>query len=403
MKLAAGATMIALAISASAQTVPSPRVTPRQNAPRAAIGQDANATAAGLGRGWTALAAGRHADALAAARQILRADPADHDALSLAVAALTGSQQSVASLDLYEQWLGASAHEDLFPLKDIAKSFLLDLSKTPEPRIRIAALLARAEAGDRSAHDMLEQEAQSATVPLDLEAARAATGDARAIGRLETLITTGGTRDKSAAIEALVAARPAGASAAIAKALTDPAPPSRISAAGALADLGAVDAIPALKAALSDENPAVRYMVRVALARLGDPDGGTALQELAASPVSEFRLLAARLAAAKDPQSSWPATVVPMLQDADPLVRLHAADLLLQYGRTAEAQPAVDAALADPSPFVRSQAARLLRERMTASDLPKIRRMLRDPLPDVRLEAAKALLFQPSKRAVPAR
>ena len=396
MTLAVGATMIALAMSASAQTVP---------APRAAARQDANTSAARLGRGWTALAAGRHADALAAARQILRSDPADHEALSLAVAALTADQQSLASLDLYEQWLGASAHEDLFPLKAIAKSFLSDLSASPEPRIRIAALLARAEAGDRSVQDTLEREAQAGASPLELDAALAAAGDAPAIGRLEAAIAPGGSGDKSAAIKALAAARPAGSGAAIAKALKDPAPPSRIAAAGALADLGAVDAIPALKAALADDNPAVRFMVRVALARLGDPEGGTALQELTASPVSEFRLLAARLDAAKDPRGNWSETVVPMLQDADPLVRLHAADLLFQHGKAAEAQPAVDAALSDRAPFVRTQAARLIRERMIDLDqnLPKIRRMLRDPLPEVQIEAARALLFQPSKRAVPAR
>jgi HEAT repeat protein len=400
MNFATGATMIALVVSASAQPVPASRATPTQNAPAAA-----NPSAAGLGRGWTALAAGRHADALAAARQILRRDPADHDALSLAVAALTAGRQSLASLDLYEQWLGASAHEDLFPLKAIAKSFLLDLSESPEPRIRIAALLARAEAGEPGAHDMLEQEARSGAVPLELDAALAAAGEAPATGRLEALITAGGSRDKSAAIEALAAAGPAGASAAIAKALNDPAPPSRIAAASALADLGAVDAVPALKAALADSNPAVRFMVRVALARLGDPEGGTALQELTASPVSEFRLLAARLAAAKDPRGNWSATVLPMLQDDDPLVRLHAANLLFQYGRAAEAQPAVDAALSDRAPFVRTQAARLFRERMTALDpnLPKIRQMLRDRLPEVQIEAAKALLSQPSKRAIPAR
>ena len=89
MKLVTGAAMFALAMSASAQTVPAPRQTPTGNAAMAA-----NPTAAGLGRGWAALAAGRNQEALAAAQQLLRGDPADHDALSLAIAALTAGQQS---------------------------------------------------------------------------------------------------------------------------------------------------------------------------------------------------------------------------------------------------------------------------------------------------------------------
>lgn len=395
MKLAAGATMVAFAMSASAQTVPAVRATPAQSAPAA------NPTAAALGRGWTALGAGRRAEALTAARQVLRADPANHDALSLAVSALTADQAATPALDVYEQWLDASHHEDLFPLQTIATLFLLDLSNSPEPRIRIAALMTRAEAGERNAQDILERETQSGTAPLELEAALAAAGDAPAIGHLEGLVTAGGPRDKSAAIEALVAAKSAGSSAAIAKALNDPAPPSRIAAAGALAELGAADSIPALKAALADQNPAVRFMVRVALARLGDPEGGNALQELTASPVSEFRLLAAKIAAAQDPRGDWSEAVLPLLQDVDPLVRLHTADLLLQHGRGPDAQAAIDAALSDRAPFIRTQAARLMRGRMTAFDpnLAKIRRMLRDPLPEVQIEAAGALLFRSSQNA----
>jgi HEAT repeat protein len=143
----------------------------------------------------------------------------------------------------------------------------------------------------------------------------------------------------------------------------------------------------------------------VGLGRLGDPDGAAALQELATSQVSEFRLMAARIAAAKDPRSNWPAAVLPLLQDADPLVRLHAASLLFQYGRAAEAQAAVDAALSDRAPFVRTQAARLMREQITELDrnLPAIRRMLRDRLPEIQIEAARALLLRPTKKALQGR
>lgn len=384
MNLFTLAALAALTAAASAQTAP-----------------PANRYAAAVGQGWTALAEGRSAQALAAARQVLRTDPANHDAISLAVAALTTGQQSIAALDVYEQWLAASTHEDVFPLQAIAQSFLLTLSNSPEPRIRIGALIAQAEAGERTAQDILVREARSDTAPLDIDVSLAAGGDASAIQRLEGRVTAGGSVDKGAAIRALADAKSKNSSPAIAQALRDPAPPSRMAAAGALADLGAVEAIPALKAALADTNPAVRYMVRVALARLGDPEGGTALQELVASPVSEFRLLAARLAAAQEPQGNWTEAVLPLLQDVDPLVRLHAADLLLQQGRVAAAEPAIDAALSDQAPFVRTRAARLVRGHMSASDpsLARLRRMLRDPIPEVQIEAAAALLFRRSQNA----
>jgi tetratricopeptide (TPR) repeat protein len=334
-----------------------------------------DAPAAAIGRGWTALAEGRPAEAISAARQVLRRDPGNHDALSLGIAAMTSGQQSTAALDLYEQWLTTSRHEDLFPLQSIARSFLIALSKSAEPRVRIAALMARVEAGDRAAQQLLERESQSDAPPLELDAALAAAGDRGAVRRLETQVTAGGPRDKTAEIRALVDGKSAGSSAAIAQALTDPAPPTRIAAAGALADLGAADAVPQLRAALNDQNPAVRYMVRVALARLGDPDGATVLRELAASPVSEYRLLAARIAAGQDPDGTWSAAVLPLLQDADPMIRIRAADLLIQHGKAEDAEPALDAALGDPTPFMRTQAVRLLGTSLAGSEtaLTKVR------------------------------
>jgi HEAT repeat protein len=184
---------------------------------------------------------------------------------------------------------------------------------------------------------------------------------------------------------------------AIIAALKDPAPPSRMAAANALADLEANDAIPALKAALNDPDPAVRQMIGVALARLGDESGGVTMQSLAASPVGDLRLIAARTAARENPQGPWAGTVEGLLTDPDPLLRLKAARLLLESGRPSPAaSAALTAALADQSPALRTEAARLLREtgrqQPAAGDPGSLRRLLRDRLPDVQIEAARGLL-----------
>lgn len=389
MFVAAGVLIVAVAGAAPAPARPEAHADAAQG-----TAGTATAAAATLGKGWTALASGRPQEALAEARQLLRLDPGNHDALALAVAALVARQQSSAALDAYEQWLAASRREDLFPLQSIARSVLATLSAHAQPRVRNAALIARAETGDAEARETLVREAQ-ADSSVEVDAALAASGDQAAVGRLEAQVSAPGRRDTSAAIRALAETKSAGAARAIMAALKTGVPPSRIAAAAALADLGATEAIPALKEALSDGEPAVRGMVTLALARLGDPTGGTALRDLATSPVADFRLLAARLAAEQNPQGNWTSLAESLLQDADPLVRLQAAGLLLKYGRSEGIQPAIQAALGDPAPFVRTQAARILSDRLTATDpnLPDLRRLLRDPLPEVQIAAARALLL----------
>jgi HEAT repeat protein len=85
-----------------------------------------------------------------------------------------------------------------------------------------------------------------------------------------------------------------------------------------------------------------------------------------------------------------------VLQDPDPLVRLRAADLLLQHA--ADPGPAAQVmaqALADPNPAMKYAAARYL-DRLPAAalerDLATLRRLLRDPAPEVQVEAAAGVL-----------
>jgi HEAT repeat protein len=354
----------------------------------------ADSTAAALGRGWSAVGQGQPAKAIEIASQLLQGDPTNHDAVGLAAAAHAAAQRPVQALDVYERWLQASGSEDIFLLRTVATATLRLLAAGPDPRVRIAALAALASAGDSQARAAL---ADAASGSVEADAALASLGDAQAVARLEAAVTAGGPRDKSAAIDALRAAGSKASATAIASALKDPAPPSRMAAATALAELGATEAIPALKAVLKDPDPSVRYMVEVALARLGDSSAGVTLESLANSPIGEMRLLAASAAAEEAPQGPWSEAAQSLLRDADPLVRLRAAALLVRHGRESEAAEAVLAAgLADPSPAVRSEAANLVSGTIQRTggfeDLPALRRMLRDQLPDIQAAGASGLL-----------
>jgi HEAT repeat protein len=356
-------------------------------------------TAAALGSGWSAIGQGQPAKAAEVAGQLLRNDPASHDAVALGVAALAADRRATDALDVYERWMQATTHEDIFELRTVALATLRALTSGTQPRVRVAALSALAAAGDPDARAALIAEASTGDASFEIDAALAALGDRDAIGRLESQITAGGTRDKSAAIDALASAGSRTSAAAIASALKDPAPPSRMAAANALAELGAIDAIPALQAALQEPDPAVRHMIAVALARLGDTSGGVTLESLEKSPVGDLRLIAAAAAADRSPSGDWPVMTQPLLTDPDPMVRLRAASLLLKHGReTDPAHAVLSAGLADPSPALRTAAVQLTADLVRdqdAADIPALRRMLRDPLPEIRVAAAGALLGRP--------
>jgi HEAT repeat protein len=365
-----------------------------QQAARQAEPQDQSTV---LGRGWTALGTQQPAKAIELAQQLLRADPGNHNALALAVAALAASRQPMQGLDAYEKWIAASRHEDIFLLQPIARGLLRELTESKEPRVRFLALAALAEAGDGAAQKQLQDAVTDQGAPTEIDAALAASGDQAAIRRLEAQITAGGPRDKSAAIDALAKADAQGSRQALIAALKDPAPPSRMAAANALAELDATDAIPALKAALQEPDPAVRNMIGVALARLGDSSGGVTLASLENSPLGDLRLIAAGAAAKQNPQGAWAEKVRTLLSDPDPLLRLRAASLLMEHDRDTDAAEAtLVAGLSDDTPAVRTEAVRALREisrrRPAAQDPTSLRRLLRDRVPDVRIEAAAAIL-----------
>ncbi|MEO6214029.1 MAG: HEAT repeat domain-containing protein, partial [Vicinamibacterales bacterium] len=347
-----------------------------------------------LAQGWAELAAGRPAGAARAAARVLDKAPRDHDAASLAVAAGLATGGAARALETYERWVRASGRDDLMLLEDIAAAELRVLSTSAEARILYPALVALAKFGDVAARQRLRELAKDTSIGVEADAALAAAGDPAGAGRLRARIAAGGREDKSRAIEAMKSSGDTAAAGAIAQALKDPSPPSRIAAAQALAELGATQTIPLLREAEADPEPSVRGAVQTALALLGDPERTDVLKSLQDSPLADYRLLAARQAASRDPRGTWVAAVEAMLGDADPVIRLQAAELLLLHGHTAAADSVMSGALNDSSGPLRAVAARVLGKiPLDLRGLTALRVMLRDPLPDVRLEAARALLI----------
>ncbi|MEO6236590.1 MAG: HEAT repeat domain-containing protein [Vicinamibacterales bacterium] len=394
----AGRFLIAVALVSSSSAAAAQSQPPRPPAVNAAPGVGKIATAS-LAQGWSALRDGRTAEAVRIGTALLKAPWSSHDAMGLCIAAALQQGGANAGLDIYERWVASHA-EDPYLLRVVAASALGELAVSTEPRLRVAALAALAAEGDGAARQALA-DATTAEGRQESDEALARLGDAAAIARLQAYVASGGARDKSQAIRALAAAG-SGNAASIAAALNDPAPPSRIGAANALAELGATAQIPALRDHLNDSEPAVRFMVSAALARLGDPQSTVTLDSLATHPIGDMRLFAVAAQADRNADGAWIGIVEPLLQDPDPLLRVRAAELLIRRaGDPASGKAALLAALSDANPAVRSEAAALLPELVDRGgpDLALFRRLLRDPLPETRIAAARALLRTTREKA----
>lgn len=350
-----------------------------------------------LAKGWSALASGRAGDAEAIADQLLQAGARRHEALALKIAARIQTGRAEAALDAFEQHLRQGAAEDVYLLQPIARAHLDALARSTDMRVRIEALAALAQAGDRDAAAQLaDLSAADTTGTADM--ALADLDNPQAIARLEARVKTPGVRaDVSDAIDALAKSKAASSIPSIIAALDPSRPvPTRMSAARALGRLEARNAIPQLKQALRDPDPPVRMMAAVALARLGDQSGADLVQQMEASPLADVRLMLAELAAPSNATGPWVATATKALDDPDPLVRLSAAQLLVKYAADPSAGlAAIAAGLADTNPAMRLATSRGLEEIPTAllgTDLPALRRWLRDATPQVRIAAAAALL-----------
>jgi HEAT repeat protein len=377
-----------------ASTLPLAAQTPAPAAPPAPRG------AQELARGWTALAAGRAAEAETVSDALLKITPRDHDALALKVRARLAGRGVPAALDTYEAWLpGVRQREDVFLLETIATGLVESHAGSSDAAVRAKALELMAALGNRDAAAQLTSLMSSGTSSATAQgdAALARLGDEAAVTRLAGRVKAGGARDVSDAIDALRDGGVKGAAGVIAGALDPSRPlPTRMAAARALGQLGDATHVPQLKQALKDPDPPVRVMAAAALARLGDASSAELMQTYANSPVGDLRLIAVEAGAAGNPTGPWVGVASGVLQDPDPLVRLRAAELLLQHAAEPGAAAEVFAqALGDSNPAMRHAAAQRLDRLPPAAlerDLPTLRKLLRDASPLVQLEAAAGIL-----------
>src|SRR5687768_2696843 len=85
-----------------------------------AVAQDSVASrsrAVELSRAWGAIGEGDYARAARVADGLLRRNPSDHAAISVSITATAAAGNPFAALDLYEQWLQRTRHEDVFLLQ----------------------------------------------------------------------------------------------------------------------------------------------------------------------------------------------------------------------------------------------------------------------------------------------
>ena len=375
-----------------------PAETSAQQTRRAAPVPRTDSATEQLASGWAALAAGRTADAEAAADRLLQAATLRHDAVSLKIRSRVQGGGVDAALDVYDKWVADAPHEDVFFLQPIARATLDAQSKSTDVSVRIEALRALAEAGDKTAAARLSELASSPGAPGTADEALAELGNQPAMARLADRVSKPGPRgDVSSSIDALVKAKAMNAVPAIASALAAGRPlPTKLSAARGLGELGARGAIPQLQQALKDPDPPVRMMAAAALSRLGDQSGIELVRQMESSPVSDIRLMLAETTAEGNPDGTWVSTATAALQDPDPLARVSAAKLLLKHAADpAAAMAALGQALSDANPAMRLVASQALADvprPLLGTDLPTLRRLLRDPSAQVKIAAAGAVL-----------
>ncbi|MFF0481139.1 fumarate reductase/succinate dehydrogenase flavoprotein subunit [Streptomyces sp. NPDC004435] len=235
-------------------------------------------------------------------------------------------------------------------------------------------------------------------------------------------LTDGDPEVRVAAVAALAETVPAGTGPALAARLRDEDPAVRAAAVGALRELAEVLEADAgwgdgLREALGTPDPAVRAVaievlrarrlggVEVYAAALADAatevrlqavralvsvDAVAALAGAAADPAREVRVAVARgLAAVSVPESG---PLVPLLDDADPLVRGAAFGALAAAGCPPPLAGRAVAALDDPAWQVRAGAAAALRAAGAERAVPALAKGLADRNADVRKAAVLALL-----------
>jgi HEAT repeat protein len=275
-------------------------------------------------------------------------------------------------------------------LGPIARARLQELGRSATPPVAIRALRALAEAGDGNARATLVRQARGgpeSAEGLNALVAMAHLGDVPSMETVAGLAATGSAPQRAALLPVVGDVVPARLESVLAAALADRDLHLRLTALRVAGDRGVRAVVPKILPLLEERPFLVALAAAAALERLGNASGRRLMDEALSSDLADTRLAAgAALASGRD--GRLVAALTPLLDDADVLVRLQAASLLVD--RVARAADVLRAAAADANPAVRGEAAKVVAARPTP-DLSLLASMLRDTSPWVRLEAAVRL------------
>jgi HEAT repeat protein len=171
-------------------------------------------------------------------------------------------------------------------------------------------------------------------------------------------------------------------------AMSDPDVGTRRVAAEILGDLDAPEAIPALIHGVHDEDPEVRATALRSLARSEAFSASDVIPDRLTDPVPEVRLAALEALGVLRADHERARA---LLADADGLVRARAAGILLAGGEDPEAEAALARLTRSPHADARVAAFRELAASRSDAAASLARAALSDPAPSVRAEAARTM------------
>jgi hypothetical protein len=355
--------------------------------PRAQSKSPATPELAEMAAGWAALNQGDAVKAASIASAALSQNPRSRAAVVLLVTARTLRGGSVDGLAAYEQWLGARRLDDAYTLRIVALALLREAARSQDaPVAQHEAIKALTAEGDT---DTLLAVARAASVGSAFETQLSAQlGSESAVKSLIAQIKSG-QGDKLALIDALAASRSQLAVRPLVELLKELNPEVKGAAADGLGKLGAEDATDAIRPLLDDPVFSVRFAAASALVRLHDASGLTVLRQMETSEHAMVRVTALE-ALSVDPGQAWVASVLGLLQDPDPQVRLAAARLAAPYDPAA-VQRVVEALMTDPNIAIREAASKVYVEQV-AADFAVLRRLLHAADSLTRVRAAGRIL-----------
>jgi tetratricopeptide (TPR) repeat protein len=336
------------------------------------------------------VASGKYEDALAAIQKTLAMAPTNREATMVKIDALVGLEKSADALDTYYAFVAAAKErQDANLAWHLGRASLRHAAAGDHPDAQSAAAELLRAAGETAAAPKQTAAGAGAAKAGTTQAGTAKTGAPRPE---ETLANASAPVDaRRAALDRLTAPVSQETQQHVRAALKATEPGLKLSAATAVSRLELRSAIPELRLLLKDAFLPVKLTAAAALRELGDSGGNETLFAALKAEFLAGRLLAARALSATG-DTSWPPQIAPLLESPRANERVAAAELLLKTPAHAEkAREILKTEISGDQPALRGEAIRVLASQADAdpwSYLP----LMRDANPVVRVYAAGVLM-----------